>query len=150
MDYSRLHLDDRLIHGQILYSWCPYYQANSICVVSHRLESDSISKLIMESSVPPSMTVHFLSAKDAATRYATHALSDLFLFDDLLVIEKFWAYLPEEVKWKPCALNISNLTPSAARLKVAPCVGLDYTELSCLERLKEQGINCVIRRTPDE
>ena len=48
-----LHLDDRLIHGQVAISWTRYLDANVLLVINDRIVNDNTRKMALKMAVPP-------------------------------------------------------------------------------------------------
>jgi len=42
-----LHIDNRLIHGQVTVTWCSFYGANMIIVVNDKVAVDPIQKIML-------------------------------------------------------------------------------------------------------
>ncbi|WP_107763858.1 PTS system mannose/fructose/N-acetylgalactosamine-transporter subunit IIB [Coprothermobacter proteolyticus] len=42
-----LHIDNRLIHGQVTVTWCSFYGANMIVVVNDKVAVDPIQKIML-------------------------------------------------------------------------------------------------------
>ena len=59
-----LHMDDRLIHGQVAISWTRSVDANVILVISDTVVNDNMRKMALKMAVPPAVKYGFRSVED--------------------------------------------------------------------------------------
>lgn len=59
-----LHLDDRLIHGQVAISWTRYLDANVLLVINDRIVNDNTRKMALKMAVPPAVKYGFRSVEE--------------------------------------------------------------------------------------
>lgn len=52
MSIKLVRIDERLIHGQVAYSWSVEYQVDEIVVVDDELVHDDMQKMLLEMAVP--------------------------------------------------------------------------------------------------
>ncbi|HCW93603.1 MAG TPA: PTS mannose/fructose/sorbose transporter subunit IIB, partial [Flexistipes sinusarabici] len=79
-------VDDRLIHGQVIEGWIKYYKINDIIIVSDRICSDDLQKMIYSSILPANCTLNFYGVDDFTKNYreiSTTKNSLLILFESV-------------------------------------------------------------------
>lgn len=59
-----LHLDDRLIHGQVAISWTRYLDANVLLVINDKIVNDNTRKMALKMAVPPAVKYGFRSVEE--------------------------------------------------------------------------------------
>ncbi len=60
-----VRVDDRLVHGQVMEGWVPYFKADSIIVASDEVASSSFQRQAIESCSHGNLVVKVAEAKDA-------------------------------------------------------------------------------------
>lgn len=59
-----LHLDDRLIHGQVAISWTRFLDANVLLVINDQVVNDNTRKMALKMAVPPAVKYGFRSVEE--------------------------------------------------------------------------------------
>lgn len=59
-----LHLDDRLIHGQVAISWTRFLDANVLLVINDEVVKNELRKKALKMAVPPGVKYGFRSVED--------------------------------------------------------------------------------------
>lgn len=59
-----LHLDDRLIHGQVAISWTRYLDADVLLVINDKIVNDNTRKMALKMAVPPAVKYGFRSVEE--------------------------------------------------------------------------------------
>ena len=59
-----LHLDDRLIHGQVAISWTRFLDANVLLVINDEVVKNELRKKALKMAVPPGVKYGFRSVVD--------------------------------------------------------------------------------------
>ena len=54
-----MHMDDRLVHGQVVMTWIPRVQANVVLVANDAVFNDKIRRSTMKLAVPTSTKIGF-------------------------------------------------------------------------------------------
>ena len=63
-----MHMDDRLVHGQVVMTWIPRVQANVVLVANDAVFNDKIRRSTMKLAVPTSTKIGFRTI-DGATEF---------------------------------------------------------------------------------
>ena len=80
-----LHLDDRLIHGQVAISWTRFLDANVLLVINDAIVNDNTRKMALKMAVPPAVKygfrsveegIHFLNGPDSQKYHIMALVSD--------------------------------------------------------------------------
>ncbi len=59
-----LHLDDRLIHGQVAISWTRFLDADVLLVINDKIVKDNMRKMALKMAVPPAVKYGFRSVEE--------------------------------------------------------------------------------------
>lgn len=59
-----LHLDDRLIHGQVAISWTRFLDANVLLVINDEIMKNELRKKALRMAVPPGVKYGFRTVED--------------------------------------------------------------------------------------
>lgn len=147
-----IHLDDRLIHGQILYAWCPYYKVSRIEVVSEKALQNDLQRTIMAMSVPDHISLYFSNVSQASKKLGNPAQDDvtMYLFDSVSELKQFYDALSEFDKVNIRNFCISNMSLDKSRQRIAPSVNLNQEEIQTLKALAEEGCISYFKRTPED
>lgn len=65
MSIALTRIDERLIHGQVAYSWSVAYQVDEIVVVDDQIVNDEMQKMLLEMAVPEGKAFKLLSIMEA-------------------------------------------------------------------------------------
>ena len=59
-----IHLDDRLIHGQVAISWTRFLDADVLLVVNDKIVGDKTRRMALKMAVPPAVKYGFRTVKE--------------------------------------------------------------------------------------
>ncbi|MBE9529157.1 MAG: PTS sugar transporter subunit IIB [Proteobacteria bacterium] len=143
-----VRVDDRLLHGQIICAWVPFYNANLMVVASDDAASDTLLKGILMSCARNGLGVEVLDVGEATTEL----MGDLHNDDRvILVVGKLADALKlfeGGVTFK--SLNLGNIHHSSdvCGRALSDSVTVDAEDESMLERLVSMGVDVEIRDVP--
>lgn len=139
-----LHLDDRLIHGQVAISWTRFLDANVLLVINDQVVNDSTRKMALKMAVPPAVKYGFRSVEEGI-RFLNSPDSEK---------HKIMALVADPIDASRVALGvpgIQRLTIGGVR-KNAPCItdnlNLTGEDVQALLKVVDAGIPVGMMPTP--
>lgn len=143
-----VRVDDRLVHGQVMEGWVPYFKADSIIVASDEVASSSFQRQAIESCSHGNLVVKVAEAKDAIHdicdgRYDTCRVIVLVsgLRDAMRLYEGGVPFT---------SINIGNLHHLGDARMITKSVYVDKEDEEIIDRFMGLGIAIEIRAVPYE
>jgi mannose/fructose/N-acetylgalactosamine-specific phosphotransferase system component IIB len=143
-----VRVDDRLLHGQIICAWVPFYSADLLIVASDDAASDTLLKGILMSCARNGLGVEVLEVAEATSEL----LGDLHNDDRVILVVGNLAdalrLFEGGVTFK--SLNLGNIHHSAeaSGRVLTESVTVDAEDESMLARLASMGVDIEIRDVP--
>lgn len=140
-------VDDRLIHGQVIEGWIKYYKINDIIIVSDRICSDDLQKMIYSSILPANCTLQFYSVDSFIANYREICSAK----DDLLILFESVGdlYRVREVLDDSIFINIGCVASREHKIEITDTVFLDKEEVLELSELRDR-FNILVKKLPWE
>ena len=144
-----VRIDNRLIHGQVIETWVPFTNANSIFVASDEMADDVLQQEIMSLAIPHSMSVRFVRVDDVAASVrgegGANSANRIVLFSNCADARRAFEHgLSYDV------LNIGNVHYQPGRRQLSPSVALSPDDEACLRYLVKQGVELDFRCVPND
>ncbi|TYB33314.1 MAG: PTS sugar transporter subunit IIB [Flexistipes sinusarabici] len=140
-------VDDRLIHGQVIEGWIKYYKINDIIIVSDRICSDYLQKMIYSSILPASCTLQFYCVDDFIKNYreiSSTKNSLLVLFESVNDLYRVRDILNDNI-----FVNIGCVASREHKIEITDTVFLDKEEVLKLSELRDR-FNIFVKKLPWE
>jgi PTS system mannose-specific IIB component len=141
-------VDNRLVHGQILETWVPYKNANSIVVFNDDVFNNSLQREIIKAFVPSYIEViikridDIPSLLDYVNSIKKRCIVLLFNIHDALLAYK---------KGLPISkLNLGNIHCQPGRRQVTQTIYLNNEEIEELKIFEGMGIQVELKTVPQE
>ena len=143
-----LRVDDRLVHGQVMEGWVPYFKADHIIVASDDAAGSMFHKQAIESCAHDNLIVKVAEAKDAVQdicngHYDTCRVIVLVsgLRDALRLYEDGLRFL---------SINIGNLHHGGEAKKITKSVYFNDEDEAIVKKFIDLDIAVEIRAVPGE
>ncbi|MBO1265404.1 PTS sugar transporter subunit IIB [Proteiniclasticum sp. SCR006] len=144
----KMRIDDRLLHGQIAYSWRGELNYEAIVIASDEAANDEIRKAAMKMSTPDGVRLAIRSVEEAAKLVMNPKLEKMKVF--LIVANPKDAYrLYEIIKERP-SLNVGGMAKAEGKVSFSPAVFTSKEDLSYLDKIEAMGIEIEVRQVPSE
>jgi mannose/fructose/N-acetylgalactosamine-specific phosphotransferase system component IIB len=145
-----VRVDNRLVHGQVLYAWLPALDAHGILVADDEAAGNVLARSAMALAIPPGVNFEVLRVEAAAGLLrpggkgpqAPRTLVLLRDVRDAVALSEAGVPVPQ--------LNLGNVHFGRGRKQVSPSVFLDAGELAALEKLSRAGTQVEVRAVPSE
>ncbi|MBW2146675.1 MAG: PTS sugar transporter subunit IIB [Deltaproteobacteria bacterium] len=148
MNVVLVRVDDRLIHGQILESWVPFYGAKMLIVASDGAAGNFIQRAAMRLAVPESIGL----LVDGVNQLA-HEMKRLQIRGDrtILLLESVHdALRMYRGGWSFSRLNLGNQRSCEDGVRMSDSVVLDSRAMEGLEKLSEWGVEITVQSVPTD
>jgi mannose/fructose/N-acetylgalactosamine-specific phosphotransferase system component IIB len=145
-----VRVDDRLIHGQTIVSWCPTWSIKEIIGIDDESAKNPTLRSIMAMGVPKSYTTHIVTTEEAKELLAKTSSNNR------LVIVKFPSKLKSILECiKGCELiqlgNISKRADTIHHLSGATGIFfLSKQDVEDIDELVKQGFTVNFQQLPNQ
>jgi fructoselysine/glucoselysine PTS system EIIB component len=141
-------IDDRLVHGQVAFTWVPSLGADCLLAVNDRVAADAFQKMALGLAAPRGVRQLIQTVEEAIyflSDPANQALKVLVLVKDLLDAAKLTEGVPEIT-----SINFGGIrTREGARL-ISKAVALTPADIVLARALIAKGIELEIRQVPTD
>lgn len=140
-------IDNRLVHGQILSSWLPKLQADTLVVLDDEAAQNTLVRSAMEIAIPPDLRLEIAAVAQAGEvldALPPQARTLVLLRDVDDATRAFDAGAPFR------QLNLGNIHHAHDRHSVTPSVYLSDDEFEALDKLSSRGVEIELRTLPDD
>ena len=132
MDFSLVRVDNRLVHGQIIETWLPFFKATRIVVVNDEVAGSFFRETVIRMAVPREVEVLIYEVEE----FGRSEIND--------IVRAF------EAGFRFHSLNIGNLYSEHCRLQCSPSVCLAEEDISHIRFLLESGVAVELRSVPSD
>lgn len=143
-----LRIDDRLIHGQVAFSWTKYLGVNCILIANDSAINDEFKKMSLNLAKPPGIKLILLSVEDAvnflnsedSNKYVIFAIVDSSL-DALRLCEQV-----SDIK----SVNAGGIRMGKNKKMISPAIAVDKSDIETFGKLISMGVEVEVRQVPTE
>lgn len=139
-------IDERLIHGQVAYSWTNQYPADAILVVDEEASKDNFQKSLLEMATPSGMRCFVLATDKAVEFLKKYDKKKIFIVvkhpKPLLELQQNGIDFKE--------INVGGLYHVDGRKQVSKTVFLDDEMIEIFTELSKKGIKLEVRTSPSD
>jgi PTS system mannose-specific IIB component/fructoselysine and glucoselysine-specific PTS system IIB component len=144
----KMRIDDRLLHGQIAYSWRAALSYDAVVIASDEAASDEVRKSIIKMATPSGVRLAVRSVVDAATLLKNEKLKKLKVF--VIVGNPKDAYrLYQLIDETPC-LNIGGMQKAEGKVAFSKAVFVSEEDIEYLDKINQASIEMEVRQVPSE
>lgn len=146
MPISLFRIDERLIHGQIAYSWSTAYPSDQFMVIDNELAVDEFQKGLLEMAVPSGKSFQVLDTQ-AAIEYLKQPD-----FPRTLIVVKGPETIVDLINGgvKLQSINVGGMYFRSDRKEYTKTVYLNETEVDWLKQIAAAGVALDLRTTPGD
>lgn len=141
-----VRLDYRLLHGQVVFSWCSYVGAQRIIVVDDDAASDELKKAALSLSKPAGVRLNIFSLETTLAKMAkVETLNEniMMIFGNTATLRAFCEAYP-----KIKEINYGGLANKAGAKQYGSAIFMTESEAEDTRKLKDMGIKLYIQQTP--
>ncbi|MGE6376454.1 PTS system mannose/fructose/N-acetylgalactosamine-transporter subunit IIB [Peribacillus muralis] len=140
-------IDERLIHGQVAYSWSVAYQVTEYVVVDDEAANDPTQILLLSMAVPSGKKHAILSVENAVRYLAAQPESE----KTFIVVKSPHVLLSliERGITLP-SINVGGMYYKPGKQEISKTVYLDEEDRDVFRKIRNHGIACEIRTSPSD
>jgi fructoselysine and glucoselysine-specific PTS system IIB component len=143
-----VRIDDRLVHGQVAFTWTPALGIDCILVANDRSAADEFLKMTMGLAKPAGVRLLIKPLKDVPA-----CINDpknkqahiLVLVDSVMDVHALCTALPE-IR----SVNFGGLRGKTGSKPISKAIALTDQDIALVRELLQQGIELEIRQVPTD
>ncbi|HEV2481160.1 MAG TPA: PTS sugar transporter subunit IIB [Puia sp.] len=141
-------IDDRLVHGQVAFTWTPASGADCLVVANDRIAKDQFLKMTMGLAKPAGVKLLILPV-EAAIAYINDPGNKgqglLILVDSVKDAHALAAGVPEIQ-----SINFGGIRARAGAKQVSKAIALTENDVLLIRELLQRGIELEVRQVPTD
>lgn len=143
-----VHIDDRLIHGQVCSYWIPHNNVDKIVVVDNKIVKDEIRKSALKLGCPGRVKLSILDALTASDKLKRN----LDKGNNVMLLASGPSPFLEMVEdgYKIDKITIGNMSARGDDTHIKKTVYLSNDDIRDFKRLAELGVRLTIQLTPQD
>lgn len=141
-----VRLDYRLLHGQVVFSWCSYVGAQRIIIVDDAAASDELKKAALSLSKPAGVRLNIFSLGTTLEKMPKiEALNEsvMMIFGNTATLCEFCRSY-SKIK----EINYGGLANKAGAKQYGSAIFMTESEADDTRKLRDMGIKLYIQQTP--
>lgn len=142
----KLRIDDRLLHGQVAYSWKSALGYNAVVIASDEAAKDDLRKTTIKLCCPDGVKLATRTIEEAANLLNNPKLANMRVF--VICANPQSAYtLLHGIKERP-VITLGGMQAAAEKTLFSKAVYVDQKDLTYLDKLKEEGYTIEVQEVP--
>ncbi len=141
-------IDDRLVHGQVAFTWTPALGVDCLLVANDRIAKDDFLKMTMGLAKPAGVKL-LIFAIDSAITYINDARNKgqslLVLVDSVKDAHALAAGIPEIQ-----SINFGGIRAKAGAKQFSKAIALTENDILLIRELLQRGIELEVRQVPTD
>jgi PTS system mannose-specific IIB component/fructoselysine and glucoselysine-specific PTS system IIB component len=141
-------IDDRLVHGQVAFTWTPALGVNCLLVANDKVAADEFMKMTLGLAKPAGTKLLIKSLKEAAAFLndeQNKGLKVLLIINSVKDAAIMAAEVPE-IK----SINIGGIRLKEGAKLISKAVGVNDEDIILIRDLLNKGIELEIRQVPTD
>lgn len=144
----KMRIDDRLLHGQVAYSWKSALSYEAIVIANDSAANDNMRKTAIKLSCPAGVHLAVRTVKEAAELLKNAKLKNMKVF--VICANPKDAYsLLNLIEERP-TLNLGGMQKNEGKEAFSPAVFVSKEDIEYLDKILEMNVNIEVRQVPSE
>ena len=141
-------IDDRLVHGQVAFTWVPSLGADCLIVANDKAAGDEFLKMTMGLAKPPSARLFILPLQKAIALLNDPKSRNLKIL--LLVSSVRDAFEMAEAVGEIKSVNFGGIRMKDGAKLVSKAVAVTEEDITLINKLAEKGLELEVRQVPTD
>lgn len=144
-----LRIDDRLIHGQVVGYWIPYYNVNKILIVDRNIVKDKFRQTALKFGTPSNIKTSFYDAATCADKLKRN----LDKGSNVMVLCNSPKELLDmhENGYEFNKITVGNISPEkGAKYHIKKTLYLTEEDLESFKKLINLGVEVIVQIVPND
>jgi fructoselysine and glucoselysine-specific PTS system IIB component len=141
-------IDDRLVHGQVAFTWTPSLNIDCILVANDKVVKDEFQKMTLNLAKPSGIKLLIKSVVDAATFLndeRSKTLKILVLVNNVKDVAALVELVPEIT-----SINLGGLRSKDGSKLISKAFAVNGDDIEIIRDLLEKGIELEVRQVPTD
>jgi len=141
-------IDDRLVHGQVAFTWTPSLGIDCILVANDKVVKDEFQKMTLNLAKPSGIKLLIKSVTDAATFLndeRSKPLKILVLVNNVKDAAALVALAPEIT-----SINLGGLRSKDGSKLISKAFAVNEEDIEIIRNLLEKGVELEVRQVPTD
>lgn len=141
-------IDDRLVHGQVAFTWVPALGVNCLIVANDKVAKDEFMKMTLGLAKPAGTKLLIKSLKEAAEFLNDKKNDGLRILVIINSVKDASAMVTEVPEIR--SINIGGLRLKDGARLISKAVGVNEEDITMLRELLNKGVELEIRQVPTD
>ena len=141
-------IDDRLVHGQVAFTWVPAMGVNCLIVANDKVAKDEFMKMTLGLAKPAGTRMLIKSLKEAAEFLNDQTNENLKILLIINSVKDAAAMVAEVPEIR--SVNIGGLRLKDGAKLISRAVGVNEEDIAVLRELLNKGVELEIRQVPTD
>lgn len=141
-------IDDRLVHGQVAFTWVPSLGIDCLVVSNDKVAKDDFLKMTMGLAKPPSAKLMILTIKDSIAFLTDAKSKNLKIL--LLVSNVNDAFTLSDAVQDIKSVNFGGIRTKEGAKFISKAIALSDDDISVIREMLKKGIELEVRQVPTD
>lgn len=141
-------IDDRLVHGQVAFTWVPSLGVNCLLVANDKVAGDEFLKMTMGLAKPPTARLLILTLENATAFLNDPKSSNIKI---LLLVSGFKdAYTLSQSVAEIRSVNFGGIRMKEGARLISKAIAVSEEDISIIHKMLEHELELEIRQVPTD
>lgn len=143
-----IRIDDRLVHGQVAFTWTPALGADCLLIANDKVAKDEFMKMTLSLAKPAGTKLLIKTVKDAATFLNDEKSKNakvLVLINNIKDAAALAADVPEIT-----SVNFGGLRSKEGSKLISKAVAVNDDDITIIREMLAKGLELEVRQVPTD
>jgi len=141
-------IDDRLVHGQVAFTWTPSIGADCLIIANDKVAKDEFMKLTLGLAKPVGTKLLIKSLKDAAVFLNDEKNKSLKILLIINSVQDAYTLSVDVPEIK--SINFGGLRTREGSRPISKAIAITATDIPVIKELLNKGIELEVRQVPTD
>jgi fructoselysine and glucoselysine-specific PTS system IIB component len=141
-------IDDRLVHGQVAFTWTPALGVNCLLIANDKVAKDEFLKMALGLAKPAGTKLLIKSLADAAAFLNDEKSRNLKILLIINSVKDAYALVNEVSEIK--SVNFGGIRLKDGAKLISKAVAIDNDDITLVRELLDKGIELELRQVPTD
>jgi len=141
-------IDDRLVHGQVAFTWTPALGVNCLLIANDKVAKDEFLKMALGLAKPAGTKLLIKSLTDAAAFLNDEKSRNLKILLIINSVKDAYALVNEVSEIK--SVNFGGIRLKDGAKLISKAVAIDSDDITLVRELLDKGIELELRQVPTD
>ncbi|MDB5089406.1 MAG: mannose/fructose/sorbose transporter subunit [Mucilaginibacter sp.] len=141
-------IDDRLVHGQVAFTWTPALGVNCLLIANDKVAKDEFLKMALGLAKPAGTKLLIKSLADAAAFLNDEKSRNLKILLIINSVKDAYALVNEVSEIK--SVNFGGIRLKNGAKLISKAVAIDDEDITLVRELLDKGIELELRQVPTD